>query len=309
MSFPNTPETNFNQYESHGLTAVDPRLKQFAPFVIRVEVPLIFSPTPKKRGYFQNAYRDRGAYAQARANVQNLAERDEVRKIGNPSIVELENALDIKAQLDAQVSREPLVLLLPPQSLSIQRTKLQQYSDKTRQGYVFQAWGEDQPKLSISGKCAAFYSRERGLQWASRKNSEAWSNFHTLMQYYFNNGYIYDTVGGSNAHHMVGSLSIHYDQWIYHGHIESFGYTLDDQHPHGGFDFNFEFTASQIVDTGSLITSINYPGIPQGIAREASSPLPEINQRNDTSRFRRTTTPRQTVEVGQASPFGQQRLL
>ncbi len=178
-------------------------------------------------------------------------------RIGTPAIADLHTAVDITMQLRALVNTPPLILLINPQSLSMNRTKIQQFSDRTRFGYVFQAWGEEQPKLSISAKCGAFITSGKGVQWASRRDSAAWQNLATAFQFYRHNGYIYDTVGKSNANHMVGALSIHYDGWIYYGNMESFTYSFEETNQLGGIVFDMEFTVNAMVDTSkqSLIVS------------------------------------------------------
>ena len=173
-------------------------------------------------------------------------------KLGEPALVDLKAAIDITMQLRTIIQTPPLVLLINPQSLSISHTKIQQYSDRTRFGYIFQAWGEEQPKLSIEARCGAFISGGRGVQFASRRDSAAWQNLMTAFQFYRNNGYIYDTVGKSNAHHFVGALSIRYDQWIYTGHMESFSFGLDETGTQlGGVTFSMEFVVSSMVDTAT----------------------------------------------------------
>jgi len=170
-------------------------------------------------------------------------------RLGTPAIADLKAAADIEMQLRAIVKTPPLVLLINPESLATSFTKIQQFSDRTRYGFVFQAWGEEQPKLSISAKCGAFISGGRGVQFASRLDSAAWQNVQSVFLFYKHNGYIYDTVGKSNANHMVGALSIHYDGWVYYGNMESFTYTLDEKNQQGGITFAMEFTVNAMVDT------------------------------------------------------------
>lgn len=171
-------------------------------------------------------------------------------KMGEPAMADLRTAVDIASQLKSILSTPPLVLLINPGSMSIQYNKIQTFQDRTRYGYVFQAWGEEQPRISISAKCGAFISGGRGLQWASRRDSAAWQNLMTSFQFYRNNGYIYDTVGRSNAHHMVGALSIHFDQWIYYGSMQTLTYGLEDgSNMHGAVTFEMEFVVSAMVDT------------------------------------------------------------
>lgn len=183
-------------------------------------------------------------------------------RIGTPAIADVYVAVDIAMQLKAILSTPPLILLINPASLQMAYSKMQQYTDRTRFGYVFQAWGEEQPKLSISARCGAFYSGGRGVQFASRRDSASWQNLMTAFHFYKNNGYVHDTVGKSNAHHFVGVLSIHYDQWVYYGNMESFSYTLEDANQLGGVTFEMEFTVSAMVDTskaGSVVLPMKSP--------------------------------------------------
>lgn len=171
------------------------------------------------------------------------------QKYGQPAIADLYTAVDIAQQLSAILNTPPLVLLINPQNMAISYTKIQQYQDRSRHGYIFHAWGEDQPKLSITARCGAFLSGGRGVQFASKRDSKAWQNLMTAFQFYKNNGYIYDTVGKSNAHLFVGALSIHYDGWIYYGNMESFSYSYEEDKQNGGIEFTMEFTVSSMTDT------------------------------------------------------------
>lgn len=173
-------------------------------------------------------------------------------RIGDPAIADVYAAVDITMQLRGLIETPPLILLINPQSLTMSRTKLQNYTDRSRFGFVFQAWGEEQPKLSISAKCGAFISGERGVQWASRRDSSSWQNLANAFRFYRHNGYIYDTVGKSNAHHFVGALSIHYDGWVYYGNMESFNYSYDEGTQLGGVVFEMEFTVNAMVDTSKM---------------------------------------------------------
>lgn len=171
------------------------------------------------------------------------------QKYGHPAIADLYTAVDIAQQLSAILNTPPLVLLINPQNLQIAYTKIQQYTDRSRHGYIFHVWGEDQPRLSITARCGAFVSGGRGVQFASKRDSKAWQNLMTAFHFYKNNGYIYDTVGKSNAHLFVGALSIHYDGWVYYGNMESFSFTYEEEKQHGGMEFSMEFVVSAISDT------------------------------------------------------------
>lgn len=176
--------------------------------------------------------------------------------LGIPSIADLRVAVDIASQLSAIANIPPLVLLINPASLAINHTKVQQFTSRTRFGYVLHSWGDDQPKMTITAKCGAFISEGRGVQMASMRDSAAWQNLMALFQMYKNGGYIHDTVGKSHAHHMVGCLSISYDQCIYRGHIESMNWTHDETNQKGGVEFQMEFVASSRSDTSSRKVSV-----------------------------------------------------
>lgn len=181
---------------------------------------------------------------------------DKQGNLGLPAIADVYTAMDIARQLSAILTTPPLVLLINPTTLTIAYNKVQQYQERSRQGFIFQAWGEEQVKLSITARCGAFVSGQRGVQFASRRDSAAWQNLMNAFHLYRNNGYIYDTVGQSYANHLVGALSIHYDGWTYYGHMESFTYTLDEEHMHGGVEFSIDFVASAVVDTAQQVFAV-----------------------------------------------------
>lgn len=179
-------------------------------------------------------------------------------------IADAYTAADIRVQRDFldRVSRDPLVLLVNPTEMSVTRERIHSYQARTRSGYVYQVWGEQQVKVTFNGSTAGFVAGSTrgyqglvendtgspsGYQWASRRDSAAWQNFAALMQFYRNNGYVYDTLGRSEAHLMIGSIRITYDDVVYDGHIESLNYSFDEGSPHR-VQFDMEFTAGSIVD-------------------------------------------------------------
>lgn len=208
------------------------------------------------------------------SHTTSASGRGDGAAMGIPSMTDLNTAIDIGQQLKTILETPPLVLLINPESLSIQRQKVQQYSDRTRQGYVFHAWGQEQEKLSITARCGAFISGGRGVQYASKRDSASWQNLMALFQFYRNNGYIYDTIGGSNAHHFVGALSIHYDQWIYFGNMDTFSWTHDISSELGGVIFSMEFVANTILDTADQVLNVmpmrSPSAPPQGVQRGQS---------------------------------------
>ena len=69
----------------------------------------------------------------------------------------------------------------------------------------------------------------------------------SLFHIYRNNGYIYDTIGKSEAHLFIGSVAIDYDQMTYIGNIDSFEYTYSEEMQHR-IEWSMEFTVGRIYD-------------------------------------------------------------
>jgi hypothetical protein len=185
------------------------------------------------------------------------------------AVSDLTQALDVIVQLNRVLDTPPLTLLVNPETLSINYSKKQTYSDRNRFNYVFQSWGEEQVRLSVAGKSAGFVvgsgslidfeavelggketASVSGYQYASKWDSAAWQNLMGLFSFYRNNGYIYDTAGRprSEAHLFVGNIQITYDQWAYLGQFENFQYSYTEDKQHGAVEFSFEFVASFVYD-------------------------------------------------------------
>lgn len=187
-----------------------------------------------------------------------------------PAVADTTAQADVLLQLLQMLETPPLTLLVNPQSLTINHQKKQNYTERSRTNYIFQSWGEEQVKLSVSGKTGAFLvgdppsnfhtrrgsatqitetATATGVQYAAKRDSAAFQNLMNLLLFYRNNGYIYDRIGGSEAHLWIGSIAIDYDQWTYVGNFESFEYGYTSEQQHGGLEFSFEFTASLIFDS------------------------------------------------------------
>lgn len=173
-------------------------------------------------------------------------------------------AADIRLQQEAlnRIAQDPLTLLVNPIEMNTTYDRIHSFQARSRYGYVYQVWGEQLVKISFTGSTAGFVAGSSkgyqalvdkdtgsasGYQWASRRNSAAWQNFSALVQFYRNNGYIYDTLGKSEAHLMIGSVRITYDDIVYEGHIDTFNYSFDENSPHR-VQFDMEFMATRIVD-------------------------------------------------------------
>jgi hypothetical protein len=189
-----------------------------------------------------------------------------------PAVSDLGQARDVLVQLNKVLATPPLTLLINPEQLQIQYTKKQIYQDRNRFNYIFQSWGEEQVRLSVTGKSAGFVvgavggagtfekthqgitptetDEPSGYQYASKWDSAAWQNLMGLFAFYRNNGYIYDNRGqpSSEAHLFIGNIEITYDQWVYVGNFENFRYSYAEGKQHGAVEFSFDFVASFIFD-------------------------------------------------------------
>jgi hypothetical protein len=188
-------------------------------------------------------------------------ERVEKSAANQTAVSDTRQALDVLVQLNRMVATPPLTLLVNPQNMSVSRGKKQSYQDRNRFNYIFQSWGEEQVRLSVSGKSAGFVvgspdgevvngqtSTPTGYQWASKADSAAWQNLMNLFTLYRNNAYIYNQLDKSEAHLWVGNIQIMYDQWVYLGQFESFTYSYNESQQHGAIEFSFEFVCSYVSD-------------------------------------------------------------
>jgi hypothetical protein len=195
-----------------------------------------------------------------------------------PAISDLTQAANVILQLNRALQAPPLTMLINPEQLNISYGTIQNYSERNRYGYIFQRWGEQQVRLSISGKTGAFIAGAKslvggtnqiqnfgglgapsaggvqqtpvvtGVQWAAKRDSASWQNLMSLLTFYRNNGYIYDNLEQTEAMLFVGSVAIDYDQNTWIGHFENFEWQYDENKQMGGIEFSFEFIADYIYD-------------------------------------------------------------
>ncbi len=223
--------------------------------------------TPQDLTRLETFVGDNGVFFNARTGSTSLANM--------PAVSDLRQAASVIAQLNQILKTPPLTLLVNPQSFTITRSKVQQYSDRNRKGYIFQSWGQEQVRLSIQGKIGAFIAGAKetdgnapenfrglgaergrlnntsvasGVQYASKRDSAAWQNLMSLFTIYRNNGYIYDQVTKTEAHQWIGGVAIDYDQMTYIGHFNNFTWTYDETTQLGGIEFTTEFTCSAVFD-------------------------------------------------------------
>jgi len=202
--------------------------------------------------------------AQAVANGVALGQSSTVGRY--TALTDAYTALDLAAQDEALRNAPELTLLINPAEFSVAYTAVQSYAARGRNGLIFQRWGEQQPQLTFSGSTGAFIAGASrvsqgqtnavsGMQFAAKRNSAAWQNFMALYHFYRNNGYAYDTFGGTEAHIAVGAVKITYDQVEYEGHIDAFNYSYDEASPHR-VTWDITFTCSSVKDLAQAPTVV-----------------------------------------------------
>ena len=177
------------------------------------------------------------------------------------AITDKKVARDIADQLNRILNVPPLTMYINPTSFGISFNKIQQYQERSRSQYIYQTWGEEQPKLSISGRIGAFLAgtagnrqAPSGVQYANKRNSASFQQLMNLLTFFKNNGYIQDTLGGALAPQLIGILSIEYDQMTYLGYFDSFQWAEVETAQNGGLEFSFEYTVTQMYDNAQSNT-------------------------------------------------------
>lgn len=215
--------------------------------------------------------------------VQNVTHAPPGTRTNNvtPAITNDTTALSMALQLKQLSEVPPLLLLINPSSMKIDYTKVAQFQNRNRYGYVYEAWGEEMPKLSFTFKIGAYTAGLQrsdqlgfvvsGVQRASRNDSASYQQLMNLLTIFQGATYIQDTVTNTRAFWMVGNLSVEYDQMVYVGHMENFSFSEDEQHPHGGLEVTIDFVANRIYDVADAPGEILPMTGPQSRTRSRGS--------------------------------------
>jgi hypothetical protein len=253
----------------------DPVARSYSPFVLYIEPPdVIFPRVVRKQSEisstkippFASPLRNRAYLA---TNVNSLNGASISSNARNPiysfnsqvtenntsqaGLSDRDVALDIIDQYKQLRDLPPMVFLVNPQSLGLSYNKVQQYSERTRFGYVFQAWGEELPDLDVQCKSGAYIAygdsskTATGLQFASMRDSASFRQILAILAMYRNGATIRDRVGRSEVIHEVGRFVIEYDGTRYKGTLESFEYGYDETQMLGGMDFSFKMKVHEMT--------------------------------------------------------------
>jgi hypothetical protein len=159
----------------------------------------------------------------------------------------------------------PLRMLVNPKSFSVKGEKIVADGNWGRNGPIIEHWGNNQDKISASGKVTGFYAVSvedaggPGLTRMARNFSQAWQNFQSLYLFYKNNGALYtkDFASGNNQVNLslVGSIYIYYDNILYIGSFDNFSISEEDSAPFS-MDYSYDFTvrAAFLLDQPDTLT-------------------------------------------------------
>ncbi len=173
-------------------------------------------------------------------------------------IIALQTAIQQMAQTP------PLRMLVNPTSFKPAQEKVIADGSYGRNGPIVEHWGEQQTKITGSGKLAGFYamdiggSREGaagsspGLTRMARNFSQSYQNFLSLYLIYRNNGTIwleefYRSNPQANNLALVGSVYIYYDNVLYIGSFDSLNVNESDDKPFT-LEYDFAFTVRAQFD-------------------------------------------------------------
>ena len=270
------------------------RLSKYSPFLIWVEPPndeyLYIDPTdaqgkkkisgPKAVSSWGGTASDLHTSAEGYSSSLRTSIMNQALRPYNPALFTCHQLADMYEQYMTMNRTPALVMLINPNDMSVSYNKIQQFTDRTRSGYVYKAWGHEPTTISFSGQIGAFYAGESnssdvrysgefitetdsptGNQEASRKYSASYQNLMNLQSLYFNNGYIRDRANSSEmrpslAHHQIGTVNIWFDGVHYRGHFDKLEYSFEEDKNRGGLGYSFDFTASEITDMAEAPVSL-----------------------------------------------------
>lgn len=152
----------------------------------------------------------------------------------------------LREQVLAMRTLPPLFLMVNPSELTKSYEHLISGSERSREGYIVEHWGINQPTLSASGQVGGFYIDAKdangqpagGITQNLRRSSAAFQNLMTLFSIYRSNGYIRNK---EDRISLLGSVKLYYDDTVYTGSFTSFELENSEDQPHN-MSYSFEFT-------------------------------------------------------------------
>jgi hypothetical protein len=210
-----------------------------------------------------------------------------------PAISNDASALSILLQLSRLKDVPPLCLYINPSTFTVSHAKIAQFQERSRYGYIYQAWGEELTKVSFSCTIGAFIAGRQsagqdgvasGVQYASKRDSASFQQLMAIFSMYRSSGYIQDTNANatgrqSRANLLIGNTAIEYDQTVYVGHMDSFSYSEEETTQNGGLKFDIDFTAIKVYDTAQPKMSISPENSPGNFYNPSASSSPSSESR------------------------------
>ena len=204
------------------------------------------------------------AKAKAEKDADKKANKDLNQSELGQALLKAQKAYIEALQISLEQMRRtpPLRMLVNPTSFKPSEEKVIADGSFSRNGTIVEHWGEQQIKISASGRLAGFYSLDvggssvtegaagssPGLGRMARNFSESYQNFLSLYLIYRNNGTIWleNTFAGekspkANNLALVGSVYIYYDNVLYIGSFDSFNVTESDDKPFT-LEYDYSFT-------------------------------------------------------------------
>jgi len=194
----------------------------------------------------------------------------------------------IKATLDAMANTPPLRMLVNPKSFSIKGDKIASDGNWGRNGPIIEHWGDNQDKISASGKVAGYYAIDimqaggPGLTRMARNYSQSWQNLQSLYLFYKNNGALYTQdyaapgTGQTNLA-LMGSIYIYYDNILYIGSFDNFNLSEADTGPFSvEYSYDFTIRAAFLMDQPDTAQTYGRVNVPNSAAALQTSAPPQI---------------------------------
>lgn len=161
-----------------------------------------------------------------------------------------EQTSEVDFNLALLKNMSPLILYINPSDLTRTMGKRTTPTFTGKNSYITEQAGEEQDKLSASGKIGAYYTNKTGLSRNYRRNSHSYQQLMHLYIYYRNNGYLFETKDPSRIA-LVGGIKISYDSEYWIGQFDSFSMSESADNPYS-MDYSFEFTAREHYNNTSL---------------------------------------------------------
>jgi hypothetical protein len=160
---------------------------------------------------------------------------------------------NLRQQAERLLDLPPLLMYVNPSSMSLSHDFIVSDGNRSREGYIVEFWGQQQPKLQLSGEIGAFWTHTTnasgkatgGLSVRYRRGSFAYQNFMQLFQTYKSNGYLYTQ--DTKRIGLVGSVNLFYDGTIYTGSFDTLTITHSEDKPFT-LSYQIGFTVRYVQD-------------------------------------------------------------